>query len=75
MIITCCFCEPSLAPDYPWEVLMQDMREFLSVIGPLATCALLWRLFVTNRITPPGDVIVLGLDPNVSTSSPKSNER
>jgi hypothetical protein len=74
MGITCCFCEPSLTPDYPWEIFMQDMRELLFVIGPLTTCVLLWRLFVTNRITPPGNVIVLGLDASDSHSALSSKE-
>ena len=41
---------------------------FLSVtLG--AICLVLWKVFVTNRITPRGNVLSLGLDENSATST------
>lgn len=75
MAVTCCFCEPSLSPDYPVDILLQDLNELLFYIAPFVIAVVLWKLFVTNRITPPGNVIVLGLDASTSTHSPASMDR
>lgn len=75
MTVTCCFCDASLSPSYPLATLIQDFQEVLTYIAPLVLCVVLWKLFVTNKTAPPGDVIVLGLDANDSTCSPRSNDR
>ena len=67
MSITCCFCEPSLSPDYPVAIFISDIQEVLFYLVPLVSCVLLWKLFVTKRITPPGNVIVLGLERRFNT--------
>ena len=75
MAIPCCFCEPSLSPDYPLDILIQDVNELMLYTAPLALCLVLWKLFVTNRTTPRGDVTVLGLDASSSTYSPSTRQR
>ena len=75
MAVTCCFCEPSLSRSYPLMTFIQDVNEVLLYIAPLVLCVVLWKLFVTNRTTPPGDLTVLGLDASASTYSPRSHER
>ena len=60
---------------YRNETFFQDINEFLYFVVPLALCVVLWKLFVTNRITPRGDITVLGLDESASTYSPRSNDR
>ncbi|HEU4796299.1 MAG TPA: hypothetical protein VFT02_11755 [Pyrinomonadaceae bacterium] len=43
-------------------IFISDFQEVLFYLVPLVSCVLLWKLFVTKRITPPGNVIVLGLE-------------
>lgn len=74
MAVTCCACI-SLSPDYPLEIFIQDVNEFVLYTAPLVLCVVLWKLFVTNRITPRGNVIVLGLDTSATSYSRNRNER
>jgi hypothetical protein len=50
--------------DSPWYQV-RDFVELVSVLMillvPPAICYMLWRIFVTNRMNPRGDVCVLGL--------------
>lgn len=75
MNIACVACETSLSPDYPLLTFIQDINELTFYIAPLVMCVVLWKLFVTNRITPGGNIIVLRLDAGVSTCSPTPNDR
>lgn len=68
MFLTC--VDPPLT--YHHDMFFQDVNEFLSYVVPLVLCVVLWKLFVTNRITRGGDVTVLGLD---KSSSRGSNDR
>ena len=70
MAVTCCACW-DFSPDYPLEIFFQDLNEFMLYIAPLVFCVVLWKLLVTNRTTPRGDVTVLGLDASAPTYSPK----
>lgn len=74
MAVTCCFCGPSLSPSYPWATFSQDVYEILFYIAPFVLCIVLWKLLVTNRSTPRGDVTVLGLDVSTSTYSPRPKQ-
>ena len=74
MAVTCCFCEPSLSPSYPLAAFIQDAHEIMLYIAPVVLCIVLWKLLVTNRSTPRGDVTVLGLDVSTSTYSPRPKQ-
>ena len=50
-------------------IFIHDVNEVLPYTAPFILCLVLWKMFVTNRVTPRGDVTVLGLD--ASTYSPK----
>lgn len=67
-MVTCCFCEPELA--YDLATFLQDFNEFMVYTAPVAMCVVLWKIFVTNRSTPRGDMTVLGLDESSGTYSP-----
>jgi hypothetical protein len=67
-MVTCCFCEPELA--YDLATFLQDFNEFMIYTAPVATCVVLWKIFVTNRSTPRGDMTVLGLDESSAIYSP-----
>lgn len=74
MAVTCCACEPSLWGSYPLVKFVQDVQEVMFYIAPLVLCVVLWKLLVTNRSTPRGDVTVLGLDVSTSTYSPRPKQ-
>ena len=67
-MVTCCFCEPELT--YSVSTFVQDLNEFMFYSTPAWTCVVLWKIFVTNRRTPRGDITVLGLDASARTYSP-----
>ncbi|HEX6285574.1 MAG TPA: hypothetical protein VFZ71_11900 [Pyrinomonadaceae bacterium] len=67
-MVTCCTCEPELA--YDLTMFLQDFNEFMVYTTPVAICVVLWKIFVTNRTTPRGDITVLGLDESSTTYSP-----
>jgi hypothetical protein len=54
----------------PWYQV-SDFVELVSVLMillvPSAICYMLWRIFVTNRLNPRGDVCVLGLSETSAT--------
>jgi hypothetical protein len=56
----------TLSPDYPLEIFFQDLNEYMLYTAPFILCVLLWKKFVTNRLTSPGAVTVLGLDASAS---------
>ena len=67
-MVTCCFCEPQLA--YDLATFLEDFNEFMVYTVPVAIMVVLWKIFVTNRTTPRGDMTVLGLDDSSATYSP-----
>jgi hypothetical protein len=58
-----------LIPPYPIEVFIADITELAVYMVSPAVCYLLWRIFVTNRMAPRGDVCVLGLSETSATRS------
>jgi hypothetical protein len=48
--------------DYPVNVFSEDLGTLILFIFPAAICVVLWKVFVTNRTTPRGNVLRLGLD-------------
>jgi hypothetical protein len=65
---TCCFCEPELT--YHLTTFLEDLNEFLVYTTPTAVAVVLWKVFITNRRTPRGDITVLRLDESAETYSP-----
>lgn len=70
MAFTC--VDPPLT--YHHDPFFQNVNEFLFYVVPLVLCIVLWKLLVTNRSTPRGDVTVLGLDVSTSTYSPRPKQ-
>ena len=59
----CLFYEPA------WPTFSQDLGELLLYVAPGVICALLWKIFVTNRTQPRGNILGLGLDDSSSVYS------
>ena len=70
-MVTCCVCEPELT--YHLDVFLQDLAEFILYTTPTAIAVVLWKIFITNRRTPRGDLTVLRLDESADTYSPATN--
>ena len=70
-MVTCCFCEPELT--YHLETFLQPLAEFLLYTTPTAIVVVLWKVFITNRRTPRGNLTVLRLDESSETYSPMVN--
>lgn len=54
-------------PDYPANIFVEDIGTLIVFILPAAICVVLWKVFVTNRTTPRGNVLSLGLDETSAT--------
>ena len=67
-MVTCCACDPEMT--YNVAIFLQDCNEFMVYTVPVAICVVLWKIFVTNRTTPRGDMTFLGLDESSATYSP-----
>ncbi|HKE55685.1 MAG TPA: hypothetical protein VKB46_03250 [Pyrinomonadaceae bacterium] len=52
-----------------------DTLALLQIVVPGATIFALWRIFVTNKSGPPGDIVVIGLDDSSSIYSDQSQRR
>ena len=59
----------SLSPDYPINILVEDVGTLILLTFPAAVCVILWKVFVINRITPRGNVLRLGLDESSATET------
>ena len=59
----------SLSPDYPANIFVEDLNTLMLFIFPAAVCVVLWKVFVTNRVTPRGNVLRLGLDESSATET------
>ena len=67
-MVTCCFCEPELT--YHLDTFLEDLAEFMLYTTPTAIVVILWKVFITNRRTPRGNLTVLRLDESSETYSP-----
>ena len=54
-------------PRYPLDIFIEDAGAIMILIFPAAICVVLWRVFVTNRTTPRGNILSLGLDERSAT--------
>ncbi len=52
---------------YPWYDISELIALLSIVLVPPAICYILWRIFVTNRLAPRGNVCVLGLTETSAT--------
>ena len=69
-MITDCFAAPDLYVSYyPMRIFLEDFGVLMLFLLPGAICVVLWKVFITNRITPRGNVLSLGLDENSATST------
>lgn len=57
------------SPDYPVNIFVEDISTLMLFVLPAAICVILWKVFVTKRITPRGNVLSLGLDESSATPS------
>jgi hypothetical protein len=55
--------------DYPVNTFTDDLGTLILFIFPAAICVVLWKVFVTNRTTPRGNVLRLGLDETSATET------
>ena len=56
-----------LSGDYPLNIFFLDVGELLIFTLPAAICAVLWKVFVTNRTIPRGNILSLGIDDSSAT--------
>jgi hypothetical protein len=64
-------CEYTLSEGYSAGMPEEDL-VLLVLFGMVLLCAfgvVLWKVFITNRITPRGNVLSLGLDESSATPS------
>ena len=54
-------------PNYSANLMMLDVGTLILFIAPAAICVVLWKVFITNRTTPRGNVLSLGLDDTSAT--------
>jgi hypothetical protein len=54
-------------PDYSVNLFVLDVETLILFIVPAAIGVVLWKIFVTNRTTPRGNVLSLGLDETSAT--------
>jgi len=52
---------------YPFDIFIEDAGLLMIVVLPAAICVVLWKVFVTNRTTPRGNILSLGLDESSAT--------
>jgi len=64
-----CPAESYLSPEYPVNIFVEDISTLILFIFPAAICVVLWKVFVTNRTTPRGNVLRLGLDETSATET------
>ncbi len=62
-----CPVDAYYAPDYPTNIFVEDIGTLILFLFPAAICVILWKVFVTNRTTPRGNVLALGLDETSAT--------
>jgi len=52
---------------YPVYIFLDDLGVLMVYLLPAAICVVLWKVFITNRTTPRGNVLSLGLDETSAT--------
>ena len=55
--------------DYPVNTFVEDISVLMLMILPAAIAVVLWKVFVTNRTTPRGNILSLGLDETSATET------
>lgn len=55
------------APRYPFDIFIEDAGPLMIFIFPAAIGVVLWKIFITNRTTPRGNILSLGLDERSAT--------
>lgn len=53
---------------YPITIFFEDLGTLMLFVLPGAICVVLWKVFITNRTTPRGNVLALGLDESSATA-------
>lgn len=56
-----------LSSEYPANIFVEDLGTLMLFVFPVAVGLILWKVFVTNRTTPRGNVLALGLDETSAT--------
>jgi len=62
-----CPVDSYYAPEYPPNIFVADVETLMLFVFPAAVCVILWKVFVTNRITPRGNILSIGLDETSAT--------
>ena len=62
-----CPAETYLSPNYPVNIFIEDFGTLMLFVFPAAVCVILWKVFVTNRTTPRGNILQIGLDETSAT--------
>src|ERR1700741_679356 len=52
---------------YPLNIFVEDIGVLMLLLFPAAIGVVLWKMFVTNRTTPRGNGLSLGLDETSAT--------
>jgi hypothetical protein len=55
--------------NYPVNTFVEDLGTLMLFLVPAAIFVVLWKVFVTNRTTPRGNVLRLGLDETSATET------
>jgi len=66
-MVTHCVDTGFYVSDYPVYIFVEDFGTLMLFVFPAAICVILWKVFVTNRTTPRGNVLALGLDETSAT--------
>jgi hypothetical protein len=65
--MTLCPVSNVLSNYYSLDIFIEDVGELMIFVLPAAICVVLWKVFVTNRTTPRGNILSLGLDESSAT--------
>jgi uncharacterized membrane protein YagU involved in acid resistance len=66
-MVTHCADPGFYVSDYPTNIFVEDFGVLMLYIVPAAICVVLWKVFVTNRTAPRGNVLQLGLNETSAT--------
>ena len=56
-------------------IFAEQVTNLVNLVVPAAVGYTLWRIFITNRMGPRGNVVVLGLDESAATYSGMYQQR
>ena len=68
-------CVDDIFGTYDFPTFAEQVTNLVYLVFPAAVGYTLWRVFVTNRINPQGDVVILGLDESSATYSGMCGQR